>query len=116
MAEATLDVKFEQNGKVKIVSLFGPIDSATHDYFKNTMDPLFLTPGAFVLIDCTGLTYINSKGLSLLARYHRACLVTFGAMSVCNVNRKLVRTMDLLGLGKILKFYENREQALAAMV
>ena len=115
MAEATLDIKIEQNNKVKIVSLAGPVDSVTHDHFKGFLDPLFMVPPAFVILDCTGLTYINSKGLSLLARYHRSCLAGHGWMSVCNVNRKLVRTMDLLGLGKILKFYESRDEAIAAM-
>ncbi|HBA85870.1 MAG TPA: hypothetical protein DCZ95_17440 [Verrucomicrobia bacterium] len=115
MVEATLDVKIEQDGKVKIVTLAGPVDSATHDQFKAAMDPLFMVSGSCVLIDCLGLTYINSKGLSLLARYHRNCFASHGWMAVCNVNRKLVRTMDLLGLGKILKFYENRDEALASM-
>jgi anti-anti-sigma factor len=115
MADATLDIKVEEKEQVKIVTLTGPVDSATHDQFKTTLDPIFMAPSANVVIDCLGLTYINSKGLSLLARYHRNCYASQGKMAVCNVNQKLIRTMDLLGLGKILKFYENRNAALASM-
>ncbi len=115
MAGPTLDIVVEQNGKVTIASVSGPVDSVTHDQFKGALDPIFLAPGAYVVLDCAGLTYINSKGLSLLARYQRSCMSSHGWMSVCNVNRKLVRTMDLLGLGKILKFYESRDEALSAM-
>ena len=116
MVESALQVTVEQVDKAFVVVLAGPVDSATHDQFKGALDPLFLRAAPCVILDCTHLTYINSKGLALLAKYHRTAFATRGWMAVCCVNRKLVRTMDLLGLGKVLKFYETREEALAAMV
>ena len=83
--------------------------------FKKTLDPIFSSPGAYVLLDCKKLTYINSRGLGLLVNYHRSSFANHGWFSVCNVDRKTVRTMDLLGLGKLLKFYDTRDEALADM-
>ena len=115
MAEATLEVKIEQQGAVTIATLNGPVDSATHDEFKNALDPIFGKPAPHIVLDCSGLTYINSKGLALLAKYHRAAMLDRGWMSVCNVNRKIVRTIDLLGMGKILRCFNSRDEAIAAM-
>lgn len=115
MGLATLDIQLEQVGKVTVVTLSGPVDSATHDHFKQTLDPLFTAREVYVLLDCKGLTYINSRGLGLLASYHRLCFASRGWMAICNVDRKTVKTMDLLGLGKMLQFYPSREEALAAM-
>jgi anti-anti-sigma factor len=115
MAESTLRITTEAVGNVTVVVLDGPVDSATHDIFRQTLDPLFLKPAPFVLLDCTNLTYINSKGLAVLAKYHRSAFANLGWLAVCAVNRKVVRTMDLLGLGRVLKFYATREEALADM-
>ncbi|MBU1693817.1 MAG: STAS domain-containing protein [Verrucomicrobia bacterium] len=114
MASPDLKMYTEQVGNVTVVTIEGPVDSATIEQFRLALDPLAAKPGAHVLLDCEGLTYINSRGLDLLARCHRTCFSRFGWFALCNVNRKLVRTMDLLGLGTLLKFYESRDQALAA--
>ena len=67
---------------------------------------------ARVLLDCTGLTYMNSKALGLVSSYHRTLLAAMGQLALCSLNRKLVKTMDLLGLGQMLKIYDTREEAL----
>ena len=116
MPGSSLSVGVEQVGRVTVAVLTGPIDSATLDHFKQGMDAVALKPEpTLILVDCTGLTYVNSKGLAMFTGYHRRCFAERGYFALCNVNRKLVRTMDLLGLGRVLKFYETRDEALAAM-
>lgn len=114
MAEPGLKIFSEMVGNVHVVTVNGPVDSATFEQFRCTLDPIAMKAGAYVLLDCEGLTYINSRGLGLLAKYHRSCFGHLGWFALCNVNRKLVRTMDLLGLGSVLKFYNSREEALAS--
>lgn len=114
MANPELKMYTEQVGNVTVVSITGPVDSATIEQFRLALDPLAIKPGAYILLDCENMTYINSRGLGLLAKYHRSCFGHLGWFAMCKVNRKLVRTMDLLGLGSLLKFYETREEALAA--
>ena len=116
MSVASLVVSVEQVGRVTVALLAGPIDSATLDQFKQGMDSVVMKPQpGLLLVDCSGLTYVNSKGLAMFTGYHRKCFAERGYFALCNVNRKLVRTMDLLGLGRVLKFYETRDEALAAM-
>lgn len=114
MATPDLALYTEQVGNVTVVTVNGPVDSATIEQFRMALDPLTSKPGAYVLLDCEKLTYINSRGLGLLAKYHRNCFAHLGWFALCKLNRKLVRTMDLLGLGSLLKIYETREEALAA--
>lgn len=116
MSGPSLVVGVEQIDHVTVASLTGPIDSATLDQFKQGMDAVVMKPhAALILVDCAGLTYVNSKGLAMFTGYHRKCFADRGYFALCNVNRKLVRTMDLLGLGRVLKFYETRDAALASM-
>ncbi len=115
MAMPNLDIYIEKQGDTSIVTLDGPVDSATFDQYKQTLDPICKAPGAKVVLDCRKLTYINSKGIGLLASYHRNSLIHFGCIHLCGLNNKIVKTMDLLGLGKRLKMFETREEALTAM-
>lgn len=113
MGKSGLDVTQEQDGHIFIVALSGPVDSANAIAYRRALQKPCGTKGASVLLDCTELTYMNSKGFGLLAQHHRGMLSMMGKLVVCGLNRKLVKTMDLLGLGQMLKIYETREEALA---
>ena len=113
--DSTLEVKVEQTDALFIVTLKGPVDSATKDVFKDNLDPVFRQKGVIVLFDCEGLTYMNSRALGLLSSYRRRCYVNGGRLALSKLNTKIVRTMDLLGLGKLLKRYDTNEEAIAAL-
>jgi len=114
MASPELKLFTEQIDNVTVVTVNGPVDSATIEQFRSYLDPLSQKNNTYILLDCENLTYINSRGLGLLAKWHRSCFGHLGWFGLCKVNRKLVRTMDLLGLGTLLKFYESRDDALAS--
>jgi stage II sporulation protein AA (anti-sigma F factor antagonist) len=110
-----LEVKIEQKDDIVQVTLSGPVDSATKDVFKDNLDPIFKNKGVKVVFDCENLTYMNSRALGLLSSYRRRCYVNGGRLALCNLNTKIVRTMDLLGLGKLLKRYDSLDEAYEAM-
>lgn len=115
MGKVTLDITTETHGPVTVLVVNGPVDGQTYDHFKQAVHHACLAPGARVLIDCTGLTYMNSKSFGLLSQYHRSMLAGMGSLALCSLNRKLVKTMDLLGLGQMLKMFDNREAAFQKM-
>ncbi len=110
-----LQIVIEQAGPVAIACLRGPIDSETIESFQHGVGPLCSPSGARVLIDFVGVTYINSRGIGLLMKYHRGLLVSRGQLALCALNSKLVRTLDLLQIGKALNIYPTRDEALAAL-
>jgi len=107
-----LDVQVNAESGVQLVELDGPVDSATIEVFKARLDPVCNQPGAKVLLDCQQLTYLNSRAIGLLVTYHRRLLQTHGRLALCRLNTKLVRSLDLLQLGKTLFTYETREDGL----
>ena len=115
MGKFDLEVMVSNEGTVQVVTLQGPVDSATLDGFKAKLDPVCAQPGAQVVLDCRGLTYLNSRSIGLLMKYHRGLQVSRGRLVLCGLNQKLVRTLDLLQIGKALALYPTREEALAAM-
>lgn len=115
MTKPLLDVETLLDGNVAVAIVRGPVDSATIDLFKEKLDPLCLPHGARVVLDCKELTYLNSRAIGLLMKYQRNLMLTRGRFVLCGLNEKLVRTLELLQLGKSLVAYPTREEALAAL-
>lgn len=115
MSIRELEISVEQVAAVTVVRVAGPVDSASVDTFRTQLNPICSQPGARVLLDCTDLTYLNSTSIGLLMKFHRGLLVSRGKLALCAVNTKLVRTLELLQIGKTLQMYATREEALAAM-
>ena len=112
MGKDELDVQVKSEAGVDLVELDGPVDSATIEVFKSRLDPVCNRQGAKVLLDCQQLTYLNSRAIGLLVNYHRHLLQSRGRLALCRLNTKLVRSLDLLQLGKTLFTYETRELGL----
>lgn len=110
-----LEIDVEQVATVTVVRVAGPVDSAGVDLFRTRLNPLCSQPGVRVLLDCQDLTYLNSTSIGLLMKYHRGLQVSRGKLVLCAVNSKLIRTLDLLQIGKTLQIYATREEALAAL-
>ncbi len=114
MAQADLHVMFDQSESVTIVKLVGPIDSATFDQFKSAMQPILKEPVPLCVVDCTELSYINSKGIGLLANLHRQAMICMGYAAFFGIAPRIKKTFDLLGLGKRLHIFPNLEESVAA--
>lgn len=112
MGKYELDVLVKSESGVDLVELDGPVDSATIETFKARLDPVCNEPGARVVLDCQHLTYLNSRAIGLLVQYHRRLALTRGRFVLCRLNTKLVRSLELLQLGKTLFLFDTREQAL----
>ncbi len=110
-----LEIQTETVGNATILILDGPVDSATTDAFKKAVDALAARPGAKIVLDCTNLTYLNSRAIGLLVGYHRRVIATRGLFTMCNLNAKLVKTLELMQIGKSLLIYDTREQAMELM-
>jgi anti-anti-sigma factor len=113
--DAQLKIYVEKENDVVIILLVGPVDAATFEYFKDELDPLFKEGSPKIAVDCGSLTYINSKGIGLLANYHRMLLIRKGNVVLFNVSRRLMKTLDLLGLAKRLNICASKDEAFALL-
>jgi anti-anti-sigma factor len=115
MSRTELEISTSRDGEIDTILIDGPVDSATIELLKEKLDPVCNRPGARVILDCQHLTYLNSRAIGLLVKYHRNLITSRGRMALCCLNSKLVRTLELLQLGKALNIYESREKAQETM-
>ena len=114
MAEAVLTTQIENRDGVQLVHLSGPLDSVTHDQFKDLLDPIVNQSNVRLVLDCEQLSYINSKGLALLGRYQRISMQNLSFMGIAALNRRITKTIELLGMSRLVKLYDTGEEAIQA--
>ena len=114
MAEAVLTTHIENRDGVQLVHVSGPLDSMTHDQFKNLLDPMISQPNVHIVLDCENLTYVNSKGLALLGRYQRVTIQNLSFLGIAALNRRITKTIELLGMSKLVKLYPTVAEAMQA--
>lgn len=115
MAVKTLSIAISQDGPITLVHVAGPADSENIENWRHLWERLAQTNGALILMDCTELTYLNSRAIGLLLKYYRQIAFNRGRLAMYGVNTKLVRTLDLLHIGKELPLYESRDAALSVL-
>ncbi|OQA25355.1 MAG: STAS domain protein [Verrucomicrobia bacterium ADurb.Bin345] len=105
-----LELKTESVGDVDIVQLGGALDTANSDVFTKALQPR-AAKGARVVVDCMGLTYVNSMCFALFNKYSKECESNGGKVVFCQVPQKIGQIIHLLGLHNTLHIATTREQA-----
>ena len=114
MSDAVLTTQIESREGVQVIHISGPLDSMTHDRFKDLLDPMVSQPRVRIVLDCENLSYVNSKGLALLGRYQRIALQNLSFLGIAALNRRITKTIELLGMSKLVKLYPTLAEAMAA--
>ncbi len=110
-----IDIYVSHEDGIEVVTVVGPVDSATLEAFRIKVEPVCSKQGARVLLDCKDLTYVNSRAIGLLMKFHRSLMLTRGRFALSSLSHKLLKTLDLLQIGKTLTIFPSRDEALAAL-
>jgi anti-anti-sigma factor len=90
----------EDDGKV-VVSVAGDVDLVTSQELRQVLeDAVLIDP--HVEVDLTGLTFIDSSGLSALVEGHRAARAAGGVIVLRNPTPMLRRLLDITRLDLLL--------------
>ena len=116
MSGNPLKVEIEECDQIKIVHLSGPLDSMTHDQLREQLEALFLRSRSRVVLDCEHLTYANSRGLTLLIHFYRISAVNLSFLGIAALNARIIKSVELLGMDKLVPLYNSVDAALADAV
>ena len=112
MSKAQLQFETEDRSGVHLVRISGPLDSITYDQFRAYMDPLVIQSQKRVVLDCTDLTYVNSRGVALLLHYQRTSSLKLSFFGITGVPPRIVKEVEMLGLRKLLSWYPTLDSAM----
>lgn len=101
-----MEIRFaEQNGRLAI-AFCGDLDNAAAPEAEKMLARVFQQEEYDVLLDCSHLNYISSKGLRLLITLYKHCRDTGHQTFITKMNKNV---KEALQIGGFLKLYEEVE-------
>lgn len=113
MNARTCEIHVETTDQAAIVQIIGDLDSSSFDQFKSTLSPLINTQPVKVVLDCTGLSYINSRAIGFLTQAHRKALMNFGKIVFVGLSDRMMRSLERLKLQSTFFICNDRTEAIA---
>ena len=100
--------------QVAVVELDGRIDGRTAAELQDRILQL-IQPGAKIVLDMAGVTYMSSAGLRLLVLTYRQVSASEGDLVLAVLGEKIRDTMSITGFLPYFTVYDTVEAALAAL-
>lgn len=111
MNSEDLDVRIHRNKDIPVVDLYGDIDSHTCSKLGMAIANLITKGDLQLIIDLTGVNYIDSSGLGTLVGGLRRVNEQNGHLAISNANPQIRRIIDITGLSKVFSLYDNESEA-----
>jgi anti-sigma B factor antagonist len=96
----TLDVS--ARGSEQRLTVTGEVDCSSAPVLRARLDALFDGRPAEVTVDLGGVTFLDSAGLSVLARAHRRAAEQGARLRVIASGRAVIRPLEITGLWNLL--------------
>lgn len=90
-------------GSSAVVTATGEIDSTSAPVLGERLDALFDDEPAEVIVDLTGVSFLDSAGLCVLAAAHRRAAGQGVTFRVLASSRAVIRPLQITGLWNLLK-------------
>jgi anti-anti-sigma factor len=92
--------RFDVAGIVVLVA-DGDVDVATADALKSSLDEI--GSGQHVVVDCSGVAFMDSTGLDVLLNQSRRLRVSGGWLHVRHASPSVLRIVEVTGLGELIE-------------
>jgi len=104
----------DQNG-VHVVELSGEVDLHHSPQLRGVLLGHAEAKRPALLLDLSGVSYMDSSGLATLIEYLQQALKFQGKLALAGVSDRLRTIFDLARLGEIFSIYATVEEAKAAL-
>jgi len=99
-----LTVRTERQGDVLVVALSGELDRATADGVDIELEHAEAGDAASIVLDLSGLTFMDSTGVRLLIQAHARSRAESGRLTLRRGPAAVQRVMELTGVDVLLPF------------
>ena len=110
-----MKIKKSPQDKIMVLELSGKImGGPDFDKFKGEITELVEGGYKDVILDLSGVPWINSTGLGILITGYHSIKAAEGTMKICNVKERVLSIFYISQLENIFDVYETRGEALKA--
>lgn len=106
MTEASLSVATELRGDIALISAAGEVDAHTAPELRSALDAV-ISPGAKVVVDLTGVTFLDSTGLGVFVVSLKHLREVDGTLDVVITSPRVLKVFTLTGLDVLIPIHES---------
>lgn len=104
---------FDKIGNVLVVSLIGELDHHSAEEVRVKIDDRISRENIRKLVlDFSGVTFMDSSGIGVIIGRYKKISMRSGEVNIISVSKSIKRVFELSGIFKIIKYYENLDEAL----
>jgi anti-sigma B factor antagonist len=107
----SFSVRIRQTGKVSLVDVSGRLTSFEADGFRDAIQQLLAQGKLRIVLNLTGLEYLDSSGIGELARNYLAVVKKGGAMKVVGLAPKVEEILKITRLYQVFPEFPDEESA-----
>lgn len=110
-----MTIETETIDSVSVAKLGGHVDTLNAAELEGSLLALAESGPKQLLVDCTGLEYINSAGLRVFLLVAKRMESNGGRCAFCGLSPNVKLVFETIGFDRILTVYDTRDAALALM-
>jgi anti-sigma B factor antagonist len=99
--ERSVSVTADADGGV-LIGVVGEIDLATADHLWAAVIEAMTAWTGDVVVDLSGVTFLDSQGLSALLRAHKDCGIDAARLTLRSPSRQVRKVFEVTGVDRIL--------------
>ena len=112
MGGVFLHTQVKDVGGMKVVELEGEIDLSTAAVFKETVYEVIESGHTDLVIDLSGLEFMDSTGLGVLVAALKKTTTEGGSIRLICDKRNILKVFTITGLDKVFSIYDNLQRCL----
>ena len=105
-------VKIRQLDQVALVEVSGRLTSFEVGALRQSIQQLLSEKRSNILLNLSGLLYLDSSGIGELARIYVAVVKQGGSMKVIGLNAKVQEVLKVARLSRVLQEFPDEQSAL----
>ena len=109
-----LDLSITSQGPCAVVSILGEIDLGTAHRLNEAALEAMQACGPSVVLDLSGVTFMDSTGLKVLLAVHKRAELAGGRLVLAGATRSVTRVVSITGFDKTFAVCDDVETAVAA--
>jgi len=110
-------IRREQHGEIEILALRGQFVGGNEtDDLRTSLNEVLESERKIILLDLSGVTYLNSTALGVLIAAHSNITKRGGKIVLCGLSDSLENIFVITKLSMVFDIYRNREAAFQALL
>jgi anti-anti-sigma factor len=110
-----MQIKEEKNGDLLIVRVSEHLDTASSTIFESRLLGLVDRGERKIVVDCSGLEYVNSAGLKVFLLAAKRLEPVGGKLVLCTLAPSVLMIFEMIGFTRIMKIVPTLDEALKSL-